>query len=130
MKNSIILLFLFFFSCYEKNKEINIAIQNNSDFKIDSLAIVLNNSEVKYRKVLHPIDKIDIKLNLKSSNKESSVFGIYYYQNGNGFRSNFGYHESYSFIKDRYNLFIFNEGVSEINQKTPHLKENKNFIDN
>lgn len=124
------LFFIVFSSCNQDIKTINFKIKNNSDFAIDSLRIKLNDSSVKLNYKLNPkaIIKIEMEYIQPERFKGENVFIVYYFQNGKGFYANFGYHLSSAFLKKKYDLYIFNEGVSEINRKSIHLKENKHKI--
>ncbi|HET8803211.1 MAG TPA: hypothetical protein VFM72_01435 [Aequorivita sp.] len=125
------LILIVFFSCNQDKKTINFKIKNNSELTIDSLKIKLNNSSVKLNSKLYSNGNIKIKMVYVKPKDFSgaNVFIIYYYQNGRGYYSNFGYHSGTALIDETYNLFIFNEGVSEINRKSMHLKENRHEIE-
>lgn len=122
----ILTIVLLNFSCHS-SKKVRINVTNNSEDRIDSLKISLNKSEIIVNDILLSKRKITSQISTDKSGK-NGVFLITYYTKQGAFWGNFGYYANKSALKDSYDLYIFNEGVSEIDKKTPFLKENKNRI--
>lgn len=130
MKFNLAILMLTFFSCSAQEKDIDISIKNNSETVIDSLKISLKDSFKSHKVRLVPNQKLKLSLNylFKKTSDRSGIFEFRYYQKGKGYMSNFGYFDNEALIKHEYSIFIFEEGVSEIDKKTPHIKDNKILI--
>lgn len=127
----IIIFWIFFFnifltSCHFR-KDVKLHIKNLSHSRIDSLKIVLENSETTYFSKLEPDEEIELKMSHTgtSATAGGNIFEIYYAQNGSLYMANFGYHTGNVDIKPVYSVFIFPKGIGENQNESPPLNDNK-----
>lgn len=122
-----ILLLISFNSFSQEKKTLEFKVNNCSSESIDSLKIVLNDNYARLNTQLKSDSNEIIEMKIEKNNRSENVFIIYYYINEKSYWANFGYHLGNN-SKNKYSIYIFNEGVSEINKLTPHTKDNKHLI--
>lgn len=114
------------YSCSINQKNIHFNIKNNSNFKVDSVMIKMGEITLKTRNTIAIDSLLDLKISYNPNLfTESGVGILYYYSKEKGYWSNFGYFENKSYIKEIYNLYIYDNGVSEIERETNFLNKNE-----